>query len=168
MSTLTRITLQFFKIWSLLESGQMHWSRHACCCSFLSALRRAAATCCGQPVPGVHLGSPWLLGFRRWPCYSLLALRWNHQLLQALQQYPTTSPTYTSRKKRLPCFTSSLQMLCNAIDIHICCTYYCVGNAFTLILSNAFLKEARQESPADQTTVSMNECSNMHIHVRHG
>lgn len=45
----------------------------------------------------------------------------------------------------LPC-----KMLCNAKRIYM---------RHTLVASNAFLKEPRQESPADQTTVSMNQCS---------
>jgi hypothetical protein len=47
----------------------------------------------------------------------------------------------------LPC-----KMLCNAKRIYM---------RHTLIASTAFDKEPRQESPADQTTVSMNECSSM-------
>jgi hypothetical protein len=75
-----------------------------CCCG-LSAWRcTAAATCCEQPVPGAHLGSPWLLGFPRCTrrsCYFLLARCWNHQLQAPIALQCLTSPTYIKIEKAL-------------------------------------------------------------------
>jgi hypothetical protein len=63
---------------------------------------------------------------------------------------PMPDLTYIYQDRKGFAISPPCKMLCNAKRIYM---------RHTLIASNAFLKEPRQESPADQTTVSMNECS---------